>query len=89
MMHEVTVRIVNVAESSKFGVSKTDHGQDYRPTLGKEPRPARGSAPMAEWVLAGAVPALLQWASEERAECVPTWVVLTCGCKEGDDIAAS
>ena len=33
MMHEVTVRIVNVAKSSRFGLSKTDHGQDYRPRL--------------------------------------------------------
>ena len=33
MMHEVTVRVVNVAKSSKFGLSKTEHGQDYRPRL--------------------------------------------------------
>ena len=33
MMHEVTVRVVNVAKSSRFGLSKTEHGQDYRPRL--------------------------------------------------------
>ena len=33
MMHEVTVRIVNVAKSSMFGLSKTGHRQDYRPRL--------------------------------------------------------
>ena len=33
MMHEVTVRIVCVARSSRFGLSKTDHRQDCRPRL--------------------------------------------------------
>ena len=32
MVHKVTVRIVNVAESSRFGLSKTAHGQVYRLT---------------------------------------------------------
>ena len=32
-MYEVTARIVNVAKSSRFGLSKTDHRQDYRPWL--------------------------------------------------------
>ena len=33
MVHKVTVRIVNVAESSRFVLSETDLGQDYRPRL--------------------------------------------------------
>ena len=33
MMHMVTIRIVNVAKSSRFRQSETDHGQDYRPRL--------------------------------------------------------
>ena len=54
--------------------------------FGKGPRSARGSAPIAEWVSAWAVPALLLWAAKERAECAPTWVVLTYGCKEGVEV---
>ena len=34
-MQEVTVRIVNVAKSSRFGLSKIDHGQDNRSGLRK------------------------------------------------------
>ena len=79
MMHKVTVRIVNVDESSRFGLSKTDHGQVYRPRL-------RGRATSSTWVCTngrvGSRKGLL-WACEERAECVPTWEVLTCGCKNG------
>ena len=30
---KVTVRFVNVAKSSRFGLSKTDNGQDNRPRL--------------------------------------------------------
>ena len=33
MMHEVTFRIVNVTKSSRFGLTKTAHRQDYRPWL--------------------------------------------------------
>ena len=33
MMHEVTVRIVIVAKSSRFGRSETGHWQDYKPRL--------------------------------------------------------
>ena len=35
---------------------------------------------MAEWFPARAVLELLLWVADERAVCVPTWV-LTCGCK--------
>ena len=62
-MHEVTVRIVNVAKSSKFGLSKIDHGQDYRPRKG--PRPAHGSVPVAWWDPAKTVLALLLWVADE------------------------
>ena len=41
---------------------------------------------MAEWVPARAVLALLLWAGEERAECVPIWVVLICDCKDGVEV---
>ena len=41
---------------------------------------------MAWWVPAGAVLALLLWVAHERAACVPTWVVLTCGCKGGAEV---
>ena len=33
VMHKVTVRIVNVAKSSSFGLSQIDHGQEYKPRL--------------------------------------------------------
>ena len=54
--------------------------------FGKGPRPARGSAPVAGWVPAWAVHALLLWVADERAACVPTWVVLTCGCRDGTEV---
>ena len=43
MMHEVTVRIANVANSSRSGLSKTDHRQDCRPRL-------RERAPSSAWI---------------------------------------
>ena len=57
--------------------------------FGKGARPARGSAPMAWWVRAGAVLALLLCVADGRASCVPTWVVLTCGCKDGAEVDVS
>ena len=69
-----------------FGQSESCHGQDDRSGLWEWPRPARGSAPMAEWVPASSGPALLVWVADERAVCVPTWVVLTCGCKGGAEV---
>ena len=36
---------------------------------------------MALWVPARAVLALLLLGADERTGCVPTWVVLTCGCR--------
>ena len=48
--------------------------------LGKGPVPARGTAPTGVWVPARAVLALLLYVVTERTGCVPTWVVLTCGC---------
>ena len=33
VMHKVTVRIVNVARSSRFGLSQIDYGQDFKPRL--------------------------------------------------------
>ena len=52
--------------------------------FGKCTRLARVSAPFAWWVpgLGTVLALLLQVAVEEQA-CVPTWVVLTCGC--GDE----
>ena len=41
---------------------------------------------MAGWVPARAVLALLLWAADERVICVPTWVVLTCGCRVGGEV---
>ena len=41
---------------------------------------------MAEWVPARSVHALLLWVADERALRVPTWVVLTCGCKVGVEV---
>ena len=41
---------------------------------------------MAWWVPAGAVLALLLWVADERTGCVPTWVVLTRGCRDGTDV---
>ena len=78
MMHKVTVRIVNVAKSSRFGLSKLSMGRTTGRGFGKRPRPTRGSVPMAGCVPARAVLALLLWVANERAVCVPTWVVLTC-----------
>ena len=33
--------------------------------------------------------ALLLWVADERAARVPTWVVLTCGCKDGAEVDVS
>ena len=41
---------------------------------------------MAEWVPVRAVLALLLQVADERTGCVPTWVVLTCGCREGVEV---
>ena len=49
--------------------------------LGKGPVPARGSAPTGLWLPARAVLALLLYVVAGRMGCVPTWVVLTCGCR--------
>ena len=54
--------------------------------FGKGPRPTRGSVRMAGWVPARAVLALLLSVADERAVCVPTWVVLTCRCKDGAEV---
>ena len=51
----------------------------------KGTRLARGSAPIAWWVPARAVLALLLQVAVEESACIPTWVVLTCGC--GDEAA--
>ena len=40
---------------------------------------------MAEWVPDRAVLALLLWSAVEQVVCVPTWVVLTCGCRVGGE----
>ena len=37
-------------------------------------------------VPARAVLALLLWVADERAACVPTWVVLTCGCRDEAEV---
>ena len=54
--------------------------------FGNGPRPARGSAPIAWWGPARAARALLLWVADERAVCVPTSVVLTCGCTVGIEV---
>ena len=41
---------------------------------------------MAWWVTARAALALLLQVADERPACVPTWVVLTCGCKDGAEV---
>ena len=41
---------------------------------------------MAGWVPARAVLALLLWVADGRAVCVLTWVVLTCGCRDGAEV---
>ena len=77
MMHEVTVRVVKVAESSRFGQSESYHGQDEWSTT-------------SAWICTGGRVGSRQggtctplWAAVERVGCGPTWVVLTCGC--GDE----
>ena len=60
MMHEIAVGCINVTKPVKFDLAKFDHGKNHCPRhLEKGPRPARGSAPMAWWVPARAVLALL------------------------------
>ena len=69
MVHEVTVRIVNVAKSSRFGLSKIDHGQDYRLRL-RERATSNTWVCTDGWVPARAVLAFLLWVADERAVCV-------------------
>ena len=41
---------------------------------------------MAWWVPAGAVLGLLLKVADKRSACVPTWVVLTCCCRDGTEV---
>ena len=59
MMHEVSIRSINVSESVRFGFSKFDHGEDQARVFGKGSLPARMSAPKAWSVPSGVVLALL------------------------------
>ena len=44
---------------------------------------------MGWWVPAGAVLAFLLWVADKRTGCAPTWVVLTCGCRDGTEVYAN
>ena len=76
MMHKVTVNSVNVTKPVRFGMAKSDHGEYKGARLWNSTRLARGSAPMAGWVPARAVLALLLQVAAERTGCVPTRVVM-------------
>ena len=82
MMHEIAVDCVNVTKPVRFGLPKIlTIGRTNARGLGKGPVPGRGSEPTGLWVPARAVLALLLALVVERTGCVPTWVVLTGGCR--------
>ena len=82
MMHEIAVDCVNVTEPVRTWIAQDlTMGRTNARGLGKGSVPVRGSEPTGLWVPARAVLALLLALVAERTGCVPTWVVLTGGCR--------
>ena len=88
MMHEIAVGCVNASKPVRFGITKFDHRANQGSWFGKRTTSRTRSAPTALWVPARAVLALLLYVVAEGTECVPTWVVLTCGCGSVTEIDA-
>ena len=66
MMHGITAKGVNVTEPVRFGMVQSEHGEHQGREALEKVRLARGFAPIAWWVPARAVLALLQEAVRER-----------------------
>ena len=87
-MHEVAVSIVNVTESCRFGQAESYHGQDYRPGL-------REWTTTSTWDCTESrvcsrfgrySHSFCGWLKHKLCVCVPTWLVLTYGCKVGVEV---
>ena len=74
VMHEVTVHVISVTKPRRFGLTKTDHGQDQRAWL-------RESATSSTWVCADAMVG-----SRQGGTCTPFETIGVCSHLGGTDL---